>query len=174
MESPSQPPALREGRIIVPGSSRQLAAYGLFHPQPDRHRALPSGSRTFDAKALEPDLLWFSFDELCAPGTSAEDYSVLAAGPELCVIDGVPAPEPADAGSWAEAWEQFAAVLAVLAARNATLFVVGTGPMDWAAAASGAADARLRASLAGIDRLLAGLGRVESDEAIAVEGVSGS
>ncbi|MNY71983.1 hypothetical protein D3C86_2104370 [compost metagenome] len=46
--------------------------------------------------------------------------------------------------------------------------------MDWATASAGATDARLRASLAGIDRLLAGLERVESDEAIAVEGVSGS
>lgn len=174
METGPQPPVLREGRIIVPGSSRQLAAYALFHPQPDRRRALPSGSRTFDAKALEHDLLWLSFDELCAPGTSVEDYSVLVAGPELCVIDGVPAPDPADAGFRAEAWEQFAAVLAVLAARNATLFVVGTRPMDWAAASAGAKDPRLRASLAGIDRLLAGLERVESDETVAVEGVSGS
>jgi predicted ATPase len=174
METGPEAPVLREGRIIVPGSSRQLAAYGLFPPQPDRHRVLRSGSRTFDAKSLEHELLWISFDELCRPGISAEDYSVLAAGPELCVIDGVPAPEPADAGFRAEAWEQFAAFLAVLAARNATLFVVGTKPMDWAAAAAAAKDARLRAVLTDTDRLLANLKRIESDETIAIEGISGS
>lgn len=174
MESRSQLPALRDGRIIVPGSSRQLAAYGLFPPQADRRQVLHTGSRTFEAKALEHELLWISFDELCVPGTSPEDYSVLAAGPELWVIDGVPAPEPADAGLQAEAWEQFAAVLAVLAARNATLFIVGTRPLEWAAASAAAQDHRLRAAFADIDRLLSGLERVESDETIAVEGVSGS
>ena len=174
MEPGPEPPVLRQGRIIVPGSSRQLAAYGLFLPQPDQHRVLRSGSRTFHAKALEHELLWVSFDELCAPGIPAADYSVLAAGPELCVIDGVPAPEPADAGSRAEAWEQFAAVLAVLAARNATLFVVGTRPMDWAAASAAAQDARVRAAFADIHRLLARLKRVESDEAVPAEGISGS
>lgn len=174
METGREPPVLREGRVIVPGSSRQLAAYGLFPPQPDRHRAFPSGGRTFDAKALEHELLWISFGELCAPGTSPEDYLVLAAGPELCVVDGVPAPDPADAGFRAEEWELFAAALAVLAARSATLFVVGTRPMDWAAASAAAKDARLGATLADIDRLLASLKRVESDETIAVEGVSGS
>lgn len=174
METGPQPPVLREGRIIVPGSSRQLAAYGLFLPQPDQHRVLSSGSRTFHAKALEHELLWIGFDELCAPGTTSDDYTVLAAGAELCVIDGVPAPEAADAGFRAEAWEQFAAVLAVLAARNATLFVVGTRPMDWATASAAAKDPQLGATLAGIGRRLAGLQRIESDEAIAVEGVSGS
>ena len=174
MDTGPEPPVLREGRVIVPGSSRQLAAYGLFPPQPDRHRVLRSGSRTFDAKALEHELLWISFDELCAPGTSAEDYSALAAGPELCVIDGVPVPEAADTGFRAEAWEQFAAFVAALAARNATLFVVGTKPMDWAAASAAAKDARLRAAFTGVDRLLANLKRIESDETIAVEGVSGS
>ncbi|HEU4667380.1 MAG TPA: hypothetical protein VFS79_06930 [Arthrobacter sp.] len=174
METRPEPPVLRDGRIIVPGSSRQLAAYGLFPPQPGRYRVLHSGSRTFEAKALEHELLWISFDELCAPGTSAEDYSVLAAGPETWVIDGVPAPEPADAGLRAEAWEQFAALLAVLAAGKAALFVVGTRPMDWAAASAAAEDGRLRATLTDIDRLLAGLKRIESDETTAVEGVSGS
>ena len=174
METGPEPPVLREGRIIVPGSSRQLAAYGLFLPQPHQHQVLRSGSRTFHAKALEHELLWISFDELCEPGIPAADYSVLAAGPELCVIDGVPAPEPAGAGLQAEAWEQFATVLAVLAARNATLFLVGTRPMDWATASGAAKDAQLGATLAGIGRRLAGLKRIESDETIAVEGVSGS
>ena len=174
METGPESPVLRQGRIIVPGSSRQLAAYGLFLPQPDQHRILHSGSRTFHAKALEHELLWISFDELCAPGTTSDDYTGLAAGPELCVIDGVPPPEAADVGFRAEAWEQFAAVLAVLAARNATVFIVGNRRMEWAAASSAAQDARLRASLDGIGRLLAGLKRIESDETVTVEGVSGS
>lgn len=169
-----EPPALQDGRILVPGSSRQLAVYGLFPPPPSQHREANFGSRTFAAKAREPELLWIGFDELCAPGTSSDDYSVLAAGPDLWVIDGVPAPEPSDTGLRAEAWERFAAVLAVLAASRVTLFVVGTRPMDWTAASLLADDVRLRSALVEIDRLLAKLKRVESDEAVAIEGVSGS
>lgn len=175
MGTDPEPPVLREGRIVVPGSSRQLAAYGLFPPPSGQHRAAESGSRVFTAKVVEPELLWISFDELCAPGTSWEDYYLLAAGAEAWVIDGVPAPEPGHAGPRAEAWALFASALAVLAVRGTTLFVVGTAPMDWAAAASAACgDARLRSAFEDIDRLLAKLKRVESDEAVAVEGTSGS
>ncbi len=174
MAAEQERPVLPEGRILVPGSSRQLAVYGLFPPPPGRHRAAHAGSRVFAAKACEPELLWISFDELCAPGTSREDYSLLAAGAELWVIDGVPPPEPSDAGPRAEAWELFAAALAAAAARGTTLFVVGTAPMDWGAASVSADDARLRSALAETARLLAKLKRVESDETVAVEGVSGS
>ena len=92
----------------------------------------------------------------------------------MWVIDDVPAPSPSDAGQRAEAWELFAAVLTVAAARGTTVFVAGTAPMDWAAASGSAEDARLRSALAEAARLLALLKRVESDEAVAVEGVSGS
>ncbi|MDR6792533.1 cell division protein ZapE [Pseudarthrobacter oxydans] len=174
MAAEPEPPALPEGRILVPGSSRQLAVYGLFPPPPGRHRTVTAGSRVFAAKACEPELLWISFDELCAPGTSREDYSLLPAGAELWVIDGVPVPEPSDAGPRAEAWDLFAAALAAAAARGTTLFVVGAAPMDWAAASRSADDPGLRSALAETSRLLAGLKRVESDETVAMEGVSGS
>ena len=174
MAAQPEPPVLLEGRILVPGSSRQLAVYGLFPPAPGQHRKAGAGARVFAAKACEPELLWISFDELCAPGTSKEDYSFLAEGPELWVIDEVPAPSPSDAGPRAEAWELFAAALTVAAARGTTVFVAGAPPMDWAAASGWAEDARLRSALAEAARLLARLKRVESDETVAVEGVSGS
>ncbi|OAE02462.1 hypothetical protein [Arthrobacter sp. OY3WO11] len=174
MAAEPEPPALAEGRILVPGSSRQLAVYGLFPPPPGRQRTAGAGSRVFAAKAREPELLWISFDELCAPGTFREDYSLLASEAELWVIDGVPAPDPSDAGPRAEAWELFAAALAAAAARGTTLFVAGTAPLDWAAASMSADDPRLRSALAEAARLLAQLKRVESDETVAVEGVSGS
>lgn len=174
MGTEPEPPVLREGRIIVPGSSRQLAVYGLFPPPPSRQRTVRAGSRAFAAKACEPELLWISFDELCAPDTPSDDYSLLAAGQESWVIDGVPAPEPSDAGLRTGAWEHFAAVLAVLADRGTALFVIGARPMDWTGASLLADDPRLRLALVEIDRLLAKLKRVESDEAVAVEGMSGS
>lgn len=167
-------PVLLEGRILVPGSSRQLAVYGLFPPAPSQHRRAGTGSRIFAAKACEPELLWISFDELCAPGTSMEDYSLLAEGAELWVIDDVPVPSPSDTGPRAEEWERFAAALAVAAARETTVFVAGNAPMDWAAASRSADDARLRSALAEAARLLAQLKRIESDETVAAEGVSGS
>ena len=168
------PLAFREGRIIVPGSSRQLAVYGLFPPPVTQQRTVRAGTRAFAVKVHEPELLWVSFDELCAPGASSEDFSLLPAGPDVWVIDGIPSTEPSDSGHRADAWEHFAAVLAVLARRNVTLFVVGTRPMDWAAASARAEDARLQSGFEDIGRLLAKLKRVESDEAVAVEGVSGS
>lgn len=163
-----------EGRIIVPGSSRQLAVYGLFPPPVTRQRAVRAGTRAFAVTVHEPELLWVSFDELCAPGASSEDFSLLPAGPDVWVIDGVPSPEPSDAGNRADAWERFAAVLAVLARRNVTLFVVGTTPMDWVAASARAEDARLQSVFQDIGRLLAKLKRIESDEPVAMEGLSGS
>ena len=173
MAAQPEAPALREGRIIVPGSSRQLAVYGLFPPAPAQHCMVPAGRREFAAKAWEPELLWISFDELCGPGAADQNYGLLPAGPELWVIDGVPSPDPSEAGR-ATLWEHFAAVLAVLAGRKVTLFVIGTGPMDWTSASVQADDVRLQSVFGDIGRLLARLKRVESDEAAAVEGVSGS
>ncbi|TLM86918.1 hypothetical protein [Pseudarthrobacter sp. NamE5] len=174
MDKEPEPPVLRDGRIIVPGTARQLAVYGLFPPSPVQHREVPGADRIFGAKAREPELLWISFDELCATDASPGDYRGLAAGADLWVIDGVPAPEPSDAGRQAEAWERFAEVLRELAAAKVALFVVGASPMDWAAASATAPDAGHRILFREIDRLLAQLKRVESDEAVAVEGVSGS
>jgi predicted ATPase len=174
VETEPDPLAVREGRIIVPGSSRQLAVYGLFPPPVTQERTVPAGTRAFAVKVYEPELLWVRFDELCAPGASGEDFSLLPPGPDVWVIDGVPSPEPSDSGHRADAWEHFAAVLAVLARRNVTLFVVGTRPMDWAAASEQADDARLQSAFADIGRLLAKLKRIESDEPVPLEGVSGS
>ncbi|TLM75828.1 AFG1/ZapE family ATPase [Pseudarthrobacter sp. NamB4] len=174
MDREPEPPVLRHGRVIVPGTARQLAVYGLFPPSPIQHRELQGANRIFRAKASEPELLWISFDELCAADASAGDYRGLAAGAELWVIDGVPAPESTDAGRQAEAWERFAEVLRELAAAKVALFVVGARPMDWAAASATAPDAGLRGTFPEIHRLLARLERVKSDEAVAIERVSGS
>lgn len=168
------PLAVPEGRVIIPGSRRQLAVYGLFPPPLTQQRTVRAGTRAFAVKVYEPELLWVSFDELCAPGASSEDFPLLPAGPDVWVIDGVPSPEPLDSGHRAEAWEHFAAVLAVLARRNVTLFVVGTRPLDWAAASAQADDARLQSTFADIGWLLVKLQRIESDEPVAMEGVSGS
>lgn len=128
----------------------------------------------FAAKTGDDDLLWIRFDELCRPEVSVEDYAALAARYKLWVVDGVPSPQAVDLPPRAQAWAQFAALLEELSNRDATLFVVGHHPLDWAGAAAAASDAGLRKVLAVIDRLLACLVRLETDEAVPVEGVSGS
>lgn len=165
---------IKAGRIIVPGTDRQLAAFGLFPPSSAQHGEVAAAAHTFTAKASDAELLWIGFGELCRLEASPAAYADLARRHPLWVVDGVPAPGSAGAVKDVGAWAQFAAVLAVLAAEGTTLFVVGRRPMDWDAAAHEAEDAGLRASLAAVARRLELMVRVESDESVAVVGVSGS
>lgn len=165
---------LRTGRVIVPGTGPQLARFGLFPPLPAQAAVIQGSGHQFAAKAEDDDLLWIRFDELCRPEVSRADFAALAARCKLWVVDDVPSPGAADLPSRTRAWIQFAALLEELSSRGATLFVVGRQPLDWAGAAAAASDAGLREVLAAIDRVLACLVRLESDEAVAVEGVSGS
>jgi cell division protein ZapE len=69
---------LAEGRIIIPGTERQLGTYGLFPPSPAQQRAVTPTRHQLTAKNAEPELLWISFAELCGGTASLADYGVVA------------------------------------------------------------------------------------------------
>ncbi|WP_346960247.1 AFG1/ZapE family ATPase [uncultured Arthrobacter sp.] len=172
--------AFRRGRIITPGTSRQLGVFGLFPPPPAQQRVLTTPTGPLTASSAEPELLWTSFAQLCG-GPEVPDYRTLAAGYSTWVVDGVPSraagggvPAASGAVRAAEvaAWQHFCEVVDVLYDADITLFLVGPGPLDWAAAA--AALPGLPAELARAADRLALLERVESDEALAAEHSSGS
>lgn len=169
------PDALSRGRIIVPGTPRQLGTCGLFPPSSAQRRPVAAAGHVLDAKACAPGLLWFSFAQLCAPGVTADAVRELAAKHDLWVVDDVPAPGQAAAGMDPDAaWPLLAEMAAELAARDATLFLVAHEAPDWFGAARAAADPAVRTGLGRLGRMLAGLPLMESDERAAVEGISGS
>ncbi|MBT2554288.1 AFG1/ZapE family ATPase [Arthrobacter sp. ISL-5] len=164
----------QRGLIISPGTERQLGAYGLFRPSPPQQQvlALPSGPLT--VRSADPDVLWVSFAELCARPRTDADHMALAGQFPSWVIDGVPSPAvPAATGS-AAAWHRFLDIVDVLHDRDRVLFLVGAGPLDWAAAARTAALPAEEASvLARIAERLSSLRRIESDEELEDELTAG-
>jgi cell division protein ZapE len=165
--------AFLRGRIITPGTARQLGVFGLFPPPPAQQRILATCTGALTARSAEPELLWTSFGHLCG-GPAVPDYRSLAVGYSTWVVDEVPSPAAGVGGSGAAgaAWQHFCEVVDVLYDADITLFLVGTGPLDWAAA--DAAVPGLPAELARAADRLTLLERVESDEAPAAEHSSGS
>lgn len=166
----------RSGRIITPGSPRQLGKLGLFRPSDAQSRTLTPTTRPITARNAEPDLLWISFAELCGGLSSKADYLALAAAHRMWVIDGVPSPRLESAlalelgpGS-ASAWQRFSNVVEVLHDQDIALFLIGTGPFDWDAAGTGAA---VPVDMARMARRLSLLGRVESPDAGELAGTPG-
>ncbi|MBT2594359.1 AFG1/ZapE family ATPase [Arthrobacter sp. ISL-72] len=149
----SHPRTFRPGRIIVPGTSRQLGAFGLFTPAPGQRRTVEVAGRPLSVKSAEGDLLWISFGELTAGNPAARDFDALAARFGEWVVDGVPG--ASDAAVSPE-WRLFLDVVDLLFDRNVTLFVIGAVLPD------------VRA-----DSPLALLLRVESDEELPDEQSSG-
>ncbi|WP_426996494.1 AFG1/ZapE family ATPase [Pseudarthrobacter sp. N5] len=168
--------AFRLGRIISPATNSQLGAYGLFPPSSAQRRVVKPTTQPLAAKAADAGLLWISFAELCAGLTSTADYLVLAAEYRIWVIDGIPSPNHASAAGTASAWQRFSNVVDVLYDQDSTLFLLGNGPLDWGAAASGLTPARaaMPVDMARIASRLSLLGRVESLAADAGEESSGS
>jgi cell division protein ZapE len=170
-------PEFERGLIISPGTDRQLGAYGLFRPAPSQQQALELPLHTLTAKSAAPDLLWVGFAELCGGPLESADYRALAARYPVWVIDGVPSPlVESDAGSGAGsagAWERFLEVLDRLREQDVIPFLVGRGPLDWAAPGLTDAHPERAAALARIADRLAGLRRLISDEELEDEQTGG-
>ncbi|WP_427129933.1 AFG1/ZapE family ATPase [Pseudarthrobacter sp. S9] len=170
--------AFLRGRIISPGTARQLGAFGLFPPSPSQQRELTPTTQTITAKSADAGLLWSSYAELCAGLTSTSDYLALAKQYRTWVIDGVPSPgagstAPGAAGAaTAGAWQRFSNVLDVLYDEDITLILVGSGPMDWDEA--GLSGRPMPVDTARITSRLSLLGWVESAGELTAEEISGS
>ncbi|MCX2746334.1 hypothetical protein OOZ51_00720 [Arthrobacter sp. MI7-26] len=159
--------AFSRGRIITPGTTAQLGAFGLFPPSKSQERVLSPTAQRLTAKAAD-DMLWISFSELCGGLTSRADYLALAMDYKTWVVDGVPSPTVESASGSAPAWHRFSDVVDVLYDQDITLFLVGHGPLDWDLAQdlahrTGSPHTSAQpADLARIASRLSLLGRVES------------
>ena len=165
----------RRGRVISPGTPRQLGAFGLFPPPPAEQRTLTPTTQPLPVKAAG-DVLWVAFAELCGGLMSTADYLALAAEYRVWVVDGVPSPAHESAEGSAAAWQRFGNAVDVLYDEDVTLFLVGRGPLDWDAGDAGHGTA-LPVDMARIASRLSLLGRVETgtdDEAAGSEETRGS
>ena len=143
--------AFRPGRIIIPGTARQLGTVGLFVPAPGQRRAVEVAGGTLDVKSAEGSLLWIGFRELT--GAAARDVASLASRYGEWVVDGIPAPaEPV-----APEWQKFLHMVDRLFAADVTLFLIGAALPEF-----------------GADSPLSLLLRVESDEELQAGHSSGS
>ncbi|WP_423181959.1 AFG1/ZapE family ATPase [Arthrobacter sp. NyZ413] len=166
--------AFSKGRIITPGTSAQLGAFGLFTPQPSQRHVLLPTTKPLNVKSAE-DVLWIGFAELCGWPASAEDYRALAEEHRTWVIDGVPSPSHESAVGSAKAWERFSDVVDVLYEQDITLFLIGNGPLDWDIAQDPAHKTNARSEdLARIVSRVSILDRVESSEPFDEIEISGS
>ncbi len=162
--------AFRSGRIITPGTPKQLGRLGLFRPTASQSRVLTPTTQPIVVKNADPDLLWVGFPELCGGLTSTADFLALADSFKTWVIDDVPSPALMDPNS-APAWQRFSNAVDVLHDQDITLFLIGTGPLDWDAEPSGSV---LPTDLARIASRLSLLGRSDHDDALAIEEAAGS
>lgn len=145
----------RPGRIISPGTPRQLGTFGLFPPPAARQRTLTVAGRPLEVKSADADLLWISFHQLSGGAVPAAECADLAAQFGTWVVDDVPAAAGGTAGS--PAWQRFDALVEILFAAGVTLFLVGESPPVF-----------------GPDSPLSLLLRAESDEELADKQASGS
>ncbi|WP_104172122.1 cell division protein ZapE [Arthrobacter sp. Y81] len=145
--------AFRPGRIIIPGTARQLGTFGLFVPAPGQRRTLEVAGKPLAVKSAEGDLLWIGFPEL--RGAAAGDMASLAARFGQWVVDGIPAPAGPVAGS--PEWQKFLDIVDRLFAADVTLFLIGAALPEF-----------------GADSPLSLLLRVESDEELPAGQSSGS
>ncbi|KQR82834.1 hypothetical protein ASF98_02205 [Arthrobacter sp. Leaf337] len=149
-----QQPEYRQGRLLIPGTARQLGTFGLFEPAPGQRRTIDVAGRPLAVKSAEGDLLWIGFRELTGGPASARDFAALAARFGEWVVDGIPA--QAVAGGTPE-WHLFLGVMDLLFAADVTLFLVSAALPDF-----------------GADSPLSVLLRVESDEELPEGPSSGS
>lgn len=125
-----QQPRYRPGRLLIPGTARQLGTFGLFEPAPGQRRTLDVAGKPLAVKSAEGDLLWVGFGELTGVPASAGDFAALAARFGEWVVDGIPA--QAVAGGTPE-WRLFLDVVELLFAADVTLFVVSAALPDFGA-----------------------------------------
>jgi hypothetical protein len=149
-----QQPDYRPGRILIPGTARQLGTFGLFEPAPGQWRTIDVAGNPLAVKSAESGLLWIGFRELTGGPSSARDFAALAARFGEWVVDGIPAP---DIAVGAPDWELFLGVVDLLFAADVTLFLIGAKLPDF-----------------GADSPLSLLLRVESDDDLPEGHSSGS
>ncbi|MFJ6453748.1 cell division protein ZapE [Paenarthrobacter sp. NPDC091669] len=152
--------AFRSGRIICPGTPRQLGRLGLFRPAPSQSRVLQPTTQPIVVRNSDPDVLWVGFEELCGGLTSTADFLVLAETHKTWVIDDVPSPAGSDSSS-APSWQRFSNVVDVLHDQDITLFLIGEGPLEWDIDAPDSNHSALPVDLARIASRLSLLGRSE-------------
>jgi hypothetical protein len=156
-------PGLRPGRVISPGTPRQLGTFGLFPPSSAQRRTMTVADTPLEVKSAEADLLWVGFRHLVDGAASPADFAGLAEQFGVWVVDDVPStPEGAsgsahDSASSSAKWQRFSEVADVLFQADVTLFLVGALPPDF-----------------GPDSPLSLLLRVEAADDAAAEYVSGS
>jgi hypothetical protein len=149
----SQQTGFRPGRIISPGTARQLGTFGLFVPAPAQRRTLDVGGMSLDVKSAEGGLLWVSFGELTGGDVPAAALAPLAARFGEWAVDGVTAPAP---HAMAPEWKRLSDVVELLFAAGATVFLIGAALPDF-----------------GPDSPFSLLLRVESDEELPAGQTSG-
>lgn len=152
-------PASRPGRILIPGTARQLGTFGLFAPATGQRRILQVAGQPLAVKSAEGDLLWIGYRELTGCPAAARDFDSLAGRFGEWVVDGIPAPTDASGspeGNPPE-WKQFLELVDLLFASDVTLFLIGAA-----------------LPVFGADNPLSRLPRVESDEELPAEHSSGS
>ncbi|MGW9414476.1 cell division protein ZapE [Arthrobacter cupressi] len=167
----------RRGRVISPGTPRQLGAFGLFPPPPSERRTLVPTTQPLTVKAAG-DVLWVAFAELCGGLMSTADYLALSAEYGVWVVDGVPSPGHESAEGSAAAWQRFSNAVDVLYDEDVTLFLVGRGPLDWDAGGGPGSTlpvdmARIASRLSLLERVVAAAGTPD-DEAADFEETRGS
>ncbi|MDR6987639.1 cell division protein ZapE [Paenarthrobacter nitroguajacolicus] len=157
----------RSGRVISPGTPRQLGRLGLFRPPSSQSRVVSPTTQPIIVKNSDPDLLWVGFEELCNGLTSTSDFLVLADHYKTWVIDDVPSPAKADSAS-APAWQRFSNVVDVLYDQDVRLFLIGPDSLDWDLETSGNV---LPVDLARIASRLSLLGQSQHHAAVDTDGL---
>ncbi|WP_461164849.1 hypothetical protein [Arthrobacter sp. R4-81] len=140
----------RGGRIIIPGTARQLGAFGLFRPSPSKGQ---SHGHTV-LKHAEGGVLWISLGELLEQNVPLPELTDLAATFRTWVLD-AHAPEIFSGSS--PVAKRFVDVAAVLERCDVTVFLVSASPLP-----------------VGSDNPFSALEVVESSEVLPIEGVHGS
>lgn len=140
----------RGGRIIIPGTARQLGAFGLFRPSPSQAQA--PGHTVL--KHAEGGVLWISLGQLLEQNIPVPELTDLAATYRTWVLD-AHAPEILSASG--PIAKRFVDVAAVLERCDVTVFLVSAGPLPL-----------------GPGNPFSDLEVVESSEALPIEGVHGS
>ncbi|MGX9900293.1 hypothetical protein ACW0JT_10940 [Arthrobacter sp. SA17] len=143
-------PGFPRGRIIIPGTARQLGAFGLFRPSPSQGQA---HGRTV-SKHAEGGVLWISLGELLEQNIPLPELTDLADAYRTWVLD---AHTPEILSRSSPVAKRFVDVAAVLERCDVTVFIVSASPLPL-----------------GSDNPFSTLEVVESSEALPVEGVHGS
>jgi hypothetical protein len=142
------------GRIIVPGTARQLGAFGLFRPSPHQGQAPREGQPGLAGDHSEGGVLWISLGELLEQNTPVEELTGLAAEYGTWVVD---ADVPEIVSGSSRLAKRFVEVAGALEQYDVTVFLVSASPLNLDPA-----------------NPLSTLALVESSEELPVEGIHGS